>query len=68
MKSKNDIKIKRKIGALIILGLFLAITLAMPTFGWSGSPDGWSLKLLYPGNPSMRHIDFSTALAQDQWD
>jgi hypothetical protein len=36
-------RIKTRIGALMILGLLLAIAIAMPTFGWSGSPDGWSL-------------------------
>ena len=55
MKGKNDMSIKRKIGALGILGIFLAIALAMPVASDPTDSD-WqrSGTNTYLGNPGDR--------------
>ncbi|MCK5559420.1 MAG: hypothetical protein KAJ51_02460, partial [Thermoplasmata archaeon] len=55
-----DKKLKRKIGALIVLGLFLAITLAMPTSGWLTNPNGWSLNQQGSNSIEAVYVDGSS--------
>lgn len=53
-------KLKRKIGALVVLGIFVAIALATPAFGWSGEPDGWSLNRQGSNTVTVVYVDYSS--------